>query len=137
MVTRGAKLPAPSRLRSGRREGAAVRNVCLPVVTGLVLLLALPAHAGTVDTPQCRVDIERAMQIIRAVAAREKGPAVRTRDEVCRYHRLDLNDLVAVFDLAGPCLTEPERGKELQGLKHSIEITQRRINSQCRERSPR
>ena len=109
-----------------------MRIACLRVVTGLTLLWALPAHAATVDTPQCRADLPKAARLIDAVAARDRAGPIRDTARLCAALRRNRADMKAAADILNRCLTGHERGENVGQLVASIADVDHVVATRCR-----
>jgi hypothetical protein len=70
-----------------------------------LLLIATPATAGVVDTPQCRQDLARAGQLISAIRDRERQFQRGNIPLACRLWRQNVTEMSRARDLMFPCLS--------------------------------
>lgn len=84
-------------------------------------LIASPATAGIVDTPECRRDLAMADQLIHAVRLRENSVRQGDFAGLCRLLRQNLQDMTRAREPMARCMTGHERGENVGQMDASLE----------------
>jgi hypothetical protein len=96
------------------------------------LLIASPAMAESVDTPECRRDLFIANQHIEAVAKREDSVKRGDIDGLCRVLRQNLQDMVEAREPMNRCLIGHAHGENVGQMDASIEDIRFILANRCR-----
>jgi hypothetical protein len=100
----------------------------------LALLIAAPAVAGVVDTPECRRDLAVADRLVHGIRLRE--PQIKPDDltRACRLVRQNLEDMVKARGPMDRCITGHDRGENVAQMDASIEDIRYVLAQKCRGR---
>src|SRR5205809_7973703 len=99
-----------------------------------LLLIAAPAAAGVVDTPECRREMAMADRLVHGIRLRE--PQIKPDDlaRVCRLVRQNLEDMVKARGPMDRCMTRHDRGENVAQMDASIEDIRYVLAQKCRGR---
>ena len=103
-----------------------------PVLTlALALLVAVPAHAGTIDSSACKRDLTAASAGVSETRARLKGLAKTRAAEKCAAYRAQFLVVVRARAVFANCKTGPDRDEEVDRLDGTIEDLNGVIAESC------
>lgn len=101
-------------------------------VPALIALLASPALAGMVETPQCRADLTRAHRLIQDVSARDRKGKEANAARICATLKRNRTDMAAAAEILDRCLTGHERGENVGQLRASVADVDAVMARHCR-----
>jgi hypothetical protein len=97
----------------------------------LMLLAAVPARAGTVDSSACKRDLTAASARVSETKARLKGLAKTRAEEKCAAYRTQFLVAVKARAVFANCKTGPDRDEEVDRLDGTIEDLNGAIAESC------
>ena len=84
------------------------------------MLLAAPAWAGVVDTPECRRDLALADRLVHGVRLRENSVQKGDFVGLCRLLRRNLQDMTRAREPMARCMTGHDLGENVGQMDASI-----------------
>ncbi len=97
-----------------------MRGLLMAAVLSAPGLLAAPAVAGIINTPECHRDLAIADQLIHAVRLRENSVKPGDFVGLCRLLRQNLQDMTRARDPMARCMTGHELGENVGQMDASI-----------------
>jgi hypothetical protein len=97
----------------------------------LSMPFALPAAAGTRDTPLCKAELAASYASLGQSSARVQRAAASKSDEACVAYQSYFLDVVKARSVAAQCKTGPEREQDLGRLDVSAEQANDGIAARC------
>lgn len=101
------------------------------VAAALVVCAAVPAAAGSVDTPQCRRDLATADRLVHGIRLREAQFVAGDMATNCRLLRRNLADMMEARGPMDRCLTGHDHGETVAQMEASIEDIRSAIARHC------
>ena len=101
-----------------------------PLVMSMAFVVAVPALAGTLDTPGCK----RELAVVSATmddAQRTKALAARSAEAACAAYRNQFLLLVKARAVVAACKTGPDREQEVGRLDGTVEDINVAIAQHC------
>ena len=86
----------------------------------VTVLIAAPAVAGVVDSPECRRDLAVADQLVHAVRLRENSVQPGDFAGLCRLLRQNLQDMSRAREPMARCMIGHDRGENVAQMDASI-----------------
>jgi len=97
-----------------------------------VLAAAVPASAGTLDTPDCRRDLFQTRGAITTSRDRIVAAVGAERPDRCRIQRRHVEVMKRAGDVYARCLTEPDRGRATAEARESVREFETEIARSCK-----
>ncbi|MCB1524344.1 MAG: hypothetical protein KDJ23_09630, partial [Rhodoblastus sp.] len=107
-------------------------NAVMPKLVVALLLLSLPiaAHAAPAD-PRCARDMQRAGELVTAVAGRDRGGPYGP-DAICRVLRANLRDMGEATDIMKRCMSGHALRENVGQMEASMEDVRAVVARKCR-----
>ena len=96
------------------------------------VLVATPAVAGSVNSPECRRDLAMADQLVHSVRLRENSVRPGDFDGLCRLLRRNLQDMSSAREPMNRCLTGRNHGENVAQMDASIGDIRAVLAKHCR-----
>ena len=107
-------------------------RIAILVLAAVVVTGTAPAHAGVVETPQCRLDLARANTLIRDIRAREGSVKRGDTASLCALLKRNSADMSEAGRLMDRCLTGHERGENVGQIRDSLGDINRVLRERCK-----